>query len=122
MTPCDPCPKGTVTRADLHKHSVRLAGFEPATPALGGRRRTGTKPRTCGDARHSCRQCKGYADFTDLTLTRVGASRTDHTSREVGRRERIVIPDSPPPTGESPRRVHTTSASRPWRRTLDAAA
>jgi len=54
---------------DQPRHSVRLAGFEPATPAWGERRKTRVKPRTCGNACRECRRCNGYTDFTDLALT-----------------------------------------------------
>ena len=48
---------------------VRLAGFEPATPALGVRSRGGSRALTCGNARNECRQCVGFAGSTDQTVT-----------------------------------------------------
>jgi len=56
-------------RPEQHKHSVRLGRFELPTPALGERRKTRVKPRTCGNTRRQCRECKGYRVFTDLALT-----------------------------------------------------
>ena len=60
---------GTVIAPDLHKHSVRLAGFEPATPALGVRSRGGRRALTCGNARNECRDCGCFASSTDHSLT-----------------------------------------------------
>jgi len=55
--------------SDKPEHSVRLARFEPATPALRVRSWWVRDPLTCGSARHERRDCGRFASSTDHSLT-----------------------------------------------------